>query len=74
MAPPIGQLLINSFLEVIVPYIAVGLVSVKGEFRILLHHHLRPPPHKYVFKLLNEQNIMNILENDSRGCLKDRGH
>lgn len=73
MTPPIGQLLIHSFLAVIVPHIAVDLVSVEAEFRILLHHHLRPPPHKYVFKLLNEQNIMTILENDSSGCLKDRG-
>ena len=74
MVPPGGQLLINSFLAVIIPYIAIDLVSVEAEFRILLHHHLRLPPRKYVFKLLNEQNIMNILENDSNGCLKDRSY
>lgn len=49
VAPHIGQLLINSFLAVVVPCIAVGLVSVKGEFRILLHHHLRLPPRKYAY-------------------------
>ena len=36
MAPPVGQLLIHSFPAVIVPYIAVDLVSVEAEFRILL--------------------------------------
>ena len=73
VAPPVGQLLIHSFPAVIVPYIAVDLVSVEAEFRILLRHHVRPPPHKYAFKLWNEQNIMTILENDSSCCIKDRG-